>query len=49
MDSERDIAPLRQAADARLIDSTGRSIAEIVDEIVSFGLAAAQAIAAREN
>lgn len=49
MDSERDIAPLRQAADALLIDSTGRSIAEIVDEIVSLGLTAAQAIAAREN
>ncbi|MDI4645457.1 (d)CMP kinase [Cohnella hashimotonis] len=49
MDSEREIAPLRQAADALLIDSTGRSIAEIVDEIVSLGRTAAQAIAAREN
>ncbi|MFC3803141.1 (d)CMP kinase [Cohnella sp. GCM10012308] len=49
MDSEREIAPLRQAADALLIDSTGRSIAEIVDEIVSLGRSAAQAIAAREN
>lgn len=49
MDSERDIAPLRQAEDALLIDSTGRSIAEIVNEIVSLGLAAAQAVGAREN
>ncbi|WP_217592734.1 (d)CMP kinase [Cohnella sp. GbtcB17] len=49
MDSERDIAPLRQAEDALLIDSTGRSINEIVDEIVSLGLAAAQAVGTREN
>ncbi|MFD2332165.1 (d)CMP kinase [Cohnella sp. GCM10020058] len=49
LDSEREIAPLRQAADALLIDSTGRSIAEIVDEIVSLGRTAAQAIAVREN
>lgn len=49
MDSERDIAPLRQAGDALLIDSTGRSIDDIVNEIVSLGLAAAQAVGAREN
>jgi len=49
MDSERDIAPLRQAADAALIDSTGRSVAEIVDEIVDRGLKAANTTAAGES
>ncbi|CAI6057928.1 (d)CMP kinase [Cohnella sp. JJ-181] len=49
MDSEREIAPLRQAADAVLIDSTGRTVTEIVEEIVSFGLKAAGSIAAGEN
>ena len=34
-DSNRAIAPLRQAEDAVLIDSTGRTIDEIVDEMVA--------------
>jgi cytidylate kinase len=33
-DTERAIAPLKRAADAVLVDSTGRSIAEVVDEMV---------------
>ncbi|MBB6674168.1 (d)CMP kinase [Cohnella nanjingensis] len=49
MDRERDIAPLIQAPDARLIDSTGRSIEDIVDEIVDGGLAAARTISAGET
>ncbi|MCC3373490.1 (d)CMP kinase [Cohnella sp. REN36] len=49
MDRERDIAPLVQAPDARLIDSTGRSIEEVVDEIVAWGLAAASTISAGET
>lgn len=32
-DSERDVAPLRQAEDARLVDSTGRPIADVVAEL----------------
>ena len=32
-DSEREIAPLRQADDARLVDSTGRSIDDIVADM----------------
>lgn len=34
-DSERDVAPLKQAADAILVDSTGRSVDEIVEEMVA--------------
>lgn len=49
MDSEREIAPLRQAADAVLIDSTGLTIEQIVGEIVSRADQAAQTTAAREN
>lgn len=49
MDSERDIAPLRQAPDAVLIDSTGRPIEQIVDEIVAYGRRAAESIAAGEK
>ena len=33
-DSERALAPLRQADDAILIDSTGRSIEEVVDLVL---------------
>lgn len=35
MDSKRDIAPLRKADNAYLIDSTGLTIEEVVDRIVS--------------
>ncbi|MEK0314155.1 (d)CMP kinase [Cohnella sp. 56] len=49
MDSEREIAPLRQAADAVLIDSTGLTIEQIVGEIVSRADQASQTTAAREN
>lgn len=33
-DSSRDVAPLRPAADAYILDSTGKSIDEVVDEIL---------------
>lgn len=33
-DSEREVAPLRQAEDAVLVDTTGRSIDEVVHEIL---------------
>jgi len=33
-DSEREVAPLRQAADAKLIDSTGRSIDDVVSQML---------------
>ncbi len=33
-DSDRAIAPLRQAEDAQLIDTTGKTIDEILDEII---------------
>lgn len=35
-DSGRSFAPLRQAADAQLIDSTGKSIEEVIAEIISY-------------
>lgn len=34
-DMNRDIAPLRKAADAIYIDTTGKSIDEVIDEIIS--------------
>jgi CMP/dCMP kinase len=49
LDQEREIAPLLQARDARLIDSTGRSVDEVAEEIVRWGLAAARTISAEEN
>ncbi|CAM3777254.1 (d)CMP kinase [Cohnella lubricantis] len=48
-DSEREIAPLLQAPDARFVDSTGRSIDQIVDEIVEWGRAASRTISAGEK
>ncbi|QSO53431.1 (d)CMP kinase [Alicyclobacillus curvatus] len=33
-DSSRDVAPLRPAADAYILDSTGKSVDEVVDEIL---------------
>ncbi|NGQ94596.1 (d)CMP kinase [Brevibacillus sp. SYP-B805] len=33
-DSEREVAPLRQAADAVLVDTTGRSVEDVVDHIL---------------
>ncbi|MET3289539.1 UNVERIFIED_CONTAM: cytidylate kinase [Brevibacillus sp. OAP136] len=33
-DSEREVAPLKQAEDAILVDTTGRSIEQIVDQIL---------------
>lgn len=35
-DSRRSVAPLRAAEDARLVDTTGRGVDEILDEIVGF-------------
>lgn len=49
LDEEREIAPLRRAADARLIDSTGRSIEDIVAEIVDAVHAIARTISAEEK
>jgi cytidylate kinase len=33
-DAQRDVAPLKPAADAKMVDTTGRTIEEIVSEIV---------------
>jgi cytidylate kinase len=49
LDRERKIAPLLRAPDARLIDSTGRTVDEVVEEIVQWGLAAARTILAEEK
>lgn len=49
IDAEREIAPLVRAADARLVDSTGRSAKEVSDEIVEWGLAVARTISAEEK
>jgi cytidylate kinase len=49
LDREREIAPLLRAPDARLIDSTGRTVDEVVVEIVQWGLAAARTILAEEK
>ena len=35
LDAGRDVAPLRVAEEARVIDSTGRSVDDVVDEIVA--------------
>lgn len=48
-DQEREFAPLLQAPDARYVDSTGRSIEEIVDQIVEWGRSAVRTISAREK
>lgn len=49
LDQEREFAPLLRAPDARLIDSTGRSIDEVAEEIVQWGLAIARTISAEEK
>lgn len=49
LDQEREIAPLLRAPDARLIDSTGRMVDEVAEEIVQWGLAAARTILAEEK
>lgn len=49
LDEEREIAPLLRAPDARLIDSTGRTVDEVAEEIVQWGLAAARTISAEEK
>lgn len=48
-DRERNIAPLVQAADARLVDSTGRSAEEVAGEIAEWGMAIARTISAKEK
>jgi cytidylate kinase len=35
-DSNRDLAPLKKAADARVIDSTGLSIEEVLKKVIAF-------------
>ncbi|MFM1652742.1 (d)CMP kinase [Brevibacillus sp. B_LB10_24] len=37
-DSERSVAPLRRAKDAHLVDTTGKSIEEVIDEILKICL-----------
>lgn len=49
LDQEREIAPLLQAPDARLVDSTGRTVDEVVEEIVQWGLAVSRTISAGEK
>jgi cytidylate kinase len=49
LDQEREIAPLLQAPDARLVDSTGRTVDEVAEEIVQWGLAAVRTILAEEK
>ncbi|WP_372629106.1 (d)CMP kinase [Cohnella sp.] len=49
IDREREIAPLLQAADARLLDSTGKTVDEVAEEIVQWGLAAVRTILAGEK
>jgi cytidylate kinase len=49
LDQEREIAPLLRAPDARLIDSTSRTVDEVAEEIVQWGLAAARTILAEEK
>jgi len=49
LDREREIAPLVQAFDAKLLDSTGKSADEVADEIVQWGLAASRTISAEEK
>ncbi|BBI33175.1 (d)CMP kinase [Cohnella abietis] len=49
LDQEREIAPLLQAPDAHLVDSTGRTVDEVVGEIVQWGLAAAKTISSEEK
>jgi len=49
IDREREIAPLLQAEDAKLLDSTGKTADEVANEIVQWGLAAARTISAEEK
>ncbi|MFC5699862.1 (d)CMP kinase [Cohnella faecalis] len=49
IDREREIAPLLQAEDARLVDSTGKSAEQVADEIVHWGLASLRTISAEEK
>ncbi|RKP57079.1 (d)CMP kinase [Cohnella endophytica] len=49
LDQEREIAPLVQAADARLIDSTGLTIEQVAEEIVRWSLEKAGTISAEEK
>lgn len=49
LDQEREIAPLVQAADARLIDSTGRTIEQVAEEIVRCSLEKVGTISAKEK
>ncbi|TVY04546.1 (d)CMP kinase [Cohnella terricola] len=49
LDQERNIAPLLQAHDALLLDSTGKTVDEVAEEIVQWGLAAVRTISAGEK
>ncbi len=49
LDQEREFAPLLQAPDAHLLDSTGRTVDEVVEQIVQWGLAATRTISTGEK
>jgi cytidylate kinase len=49
MDREREIAPLLQAPDAKLVDSTGLGIEKIVGDIARWAQAASRTISAGEK
>lgn len=48
-DEQREIAPLIQASDARLVDSTGRSAEDVAKEITEWGKAISRTISAEEK
>jgi cytidylate kinase len=48
-DREREIAPLVQASDARLLDSTGRSAEEVARVITEWGVQIASTLSAEEK
>jgi CMP/dCMP kinase len=49
LDQEREIAPLLRAADARLVDSSGRNAQQVADEIVQWAQQIARTISAEEK
>ncbi len=49
LDEQREFAPLLRAPDARLLDSTGRSIDDVVRQIVEWGQEAARTFSVKEK
>jgi len=49
MDREREFAPLVQAPDARLLDSTGKTVEQVVAQIVEWGQALTRTNSAEEK